>query len=67
VRAAQLNGMLCKIAAADAHCEFLPIDLPLERRYMAADGFHPGAPAYSAWAQAAARAIRRRIDELPRD
>jgi lysophospholipase L1-like esterase len=33
---------------------------------MAADGFHPGAPAYAAWAQAAAGAIRRRIGELPR-
>lgn len=67
MRAAQLDGMLRRIAAADAHCEFLPIDLPLEPRYMAADGFHPGAPAYSAWAQAAARAIRRRIGELPHD
>ena len=65
-RAAQLNGMLRRIAAADTHCEFLPVDLPLEQRYMAADGFHPGPPAYSLWAQAAARAIRRRIGEAPR-
>jgi lysophospholipase L1-like esterase len=28
---------------------------------MAADGFHPAAPAYSAWAAAAARVIRHRI------
>lgn len=67
MRAAQLNGMLRRIAGADAHCEFLPIDLPLDRRYMASDGFHPGAPAYSVWAQAAARAIRRRIGDLQRD
>ncbi|HSE13783.1 MAG TPA: SGNH/GDSL hydrolase family protein [Rudaea sp.] len=67
MRAAQLNGMLRRIADAEARCEFLPIELPLEPRYMAADGFHPGAPAYSVWAQAAARAIRRRIGMLPGD
>ncbi|HSE13628.1 MAG TPA: SGNH/GDSL hydrolase family protein, partial [Rudaea sp.] len=67
MRAAQFNSMLRRIAGADAHCEFLPIDLPLERGYMASDGFHPGPPAYSVWARAAARAIGRRVGIAPRD
>ncbi|HET7064551.1 MAG TPA: SGNH/GDSL hydrolase family protein [Rudaea sp.] len=61
MRAGQLNRMLQAIAEADACCEFLQIDFPFEPGYMAADGFHPAAPAYSAWAAAAARAIRHRI------
>jgi lysophospholipase L1-like esterase len=61
MRAKQLNGMLQAIAEHDACCEFLQIDFPFEQRYVAADGFHPAAPAYSAWAAIAARAIQRRI------
>jgi lysophospholipase L1-like esterase len=61
MRAGQLNSMLRAIAQADACCEFLPIDFPFEPEYVAADGFHPAAPAYSAWAAAAARAIRHRM------
>ena len=62
MRARQLNGMLRAIAATEASCEFLQIDFPFEHSHMAADGFHPGAPAYLVWAAAAAKAIRRRID-----
>jgi lysophospholipase L1-like esterase len=61
MRARQLNSMLQSIAEADACCEFLQIDFPFDQRYVAADGFHPAAPAYSAWAAIAARAIHRRI------
>lgn len=61
MRARQLNGMLQAIAEADARCEFLQIDFPFEQRFMAADGFHPAAPAYAAWAAIAARAIHDRI------
>jgi lysophospholipase L1-like esterase len=61
MRARQLNGLLQAIAERDACCEFLQIDFPFEESYVASDGFHPAAPAYSAWAAVAARAIRRRI------
>jgi len=61
MRARQLNGMLQAIAEADACCEFLQPDFPFEPEYVAVDGFHPAAPAYSAWAAAAARAIRQRM------
>ncbi len=53
--------MLQAIAEGDACCEFLQIDFPFEQRYVASDGFHPAAPAYSAWAAIAAHAIHRRI------
>jgi len=62
-RAKQLNQMLREIAEADPRCEFLTISFPLERGYMAADGFHPGALAYSAWARLAAAAIQARIHQ----
>jgi len=65
MRARQLNGMLQSIAEADPSCEFLQIDFPFEQRYVATDGFHPAAPAYSAWAAIAARAIQRRIGAQP--
>jgi lysophospholipase L1-like esterase len=61
MRAKQLNAMLRAIVELDASCEFLQIDFPFEQRYVASDGFHPAAPAYSAWAAIAARAIQRRI------
>ena len=61
LRARQLNNMLRKIADADDQCELLEMDVPFESRYMAADGFHPGALAYSAWGRRAAGAIRRRL------
>ncbi len=67
MRAQQLNALLQAIAEADAVCEFLQIDFPFERNYMAADGFHPSATAYSAWAAVAARAIRARIGGQARE
>jgi lysophospholipase L1-like esterase len=61
-RARQLDAMIRAIAETDRQCEYLPIEFPFERHYMAADGFHPGALAYCAWARVAAQAIRRRVD-----
>ena len=62
-RAKQFNQLLRKIAGADVQCEFLAISFPLEDGYMAADGFHPGALAYSAWAHLAAATIQARIHQ----
>jgi lysophospholipase L1-like esterase len=66
VRARQFSDLLRTIADGDPCCEFLQIEFPFEQSYMASDGFHPAAPAYSAWADVAARAIRRRIGEQSR-
>lgn len=40
---------------------YLQHDAPAERRMLAADGLHPGAPYYEIWAQAAAAQIRVRL------
>ncbi|NLN40287.1 MAG: SGNH/GDSL hydrolase family protein [Smithella sp.] len=60
-RARSFNRELKLIAERYESCEFVSIDYPLEPAYMAADGFHPGAPAYVLWAGHAADVIRRRF------
>ncbi len=59
-RARQLDLELRKVAQADAQCLWLAPQLPVTGDAIAADGFHPGAPAYAAWARTAAAAIRDR-------
>lgn len=61
VRAKRLNSALKKFAEGCNRCEFVTINFPLEAAYMAADGFHPGAPAYSIWADHVTGIIRRRL------
>jgi lysophospholipase L1-like esterase len=60
-RALQFNGALKKLAEGCEPCEFVAIDFPLDTTYMAADGFHPGALAYSLWANHLAAIIRVRL------
>jgi lysophospholipase L1-like esterase len=62
VRAKQFNDMLRKIADADNDCELIPIHFPLEEKYIAVDGFHPGAVAYAVWGRRVADTVRRRLD-----
>jgi lysophospholipase L1-like esterase len=50
-RAMELNSASKKFIKNCADCEFVTIDFPLEAAYMAADGFHPGEPAYALWAK----------------
>jgi lysophospholipase L1-like esterase len=61
-RARHFNDLLRGVVAADARCELLELQLPMQPRYIAADGFHPGADAYALWGRAAATAIRGRLD-----
>lgn len=60
-RAKMLNGELQKSVNTCDKCEMVEIDFPLDARYMAADGFHPGEPAYSVWAEHVAGIIRNRL------
>jgi lysophospholipase L1-like esterase len=62
IRAKRFNMKLKKIADEYGRCEFVSINLPLQSKYMAADGFHPGALAYSLWANHIAGIIRNRLD-----
>ncbi|WP_175720334.1 SGNH/GDSL hydrolase family protein [Burkholderia anthina] len=59
LRAKRLNAALADWAATRRGCTFLRVALPLERHLMAADGFHPGAAACSAWAAQVASAVLR--------
>ena len=45
-------------------CEVVGADFPMDLRYMAHDGFHPGPLAYEAWAGALAGQIRARRHAL---
>ena len=60
MRAKRLNDSLQDVAKQNDHCEFVSINFPPEKNYMAVDGFHPGAPAYAAWSNDLAGIIRKR-------
>jgi len=60
-RAQAFTRLLAEVAAADAACELVTPQLPLDPAYMATDGFHPGPPAYAQWGREAAAVIRRRL------
>lgn len=60
-RAARFNRAL-KIFTGSCHCcETVSIEFPPGDEFMAADGFHPGAPAYTIWAEHVAAIIRKRL------
>jgi len=59
-RAELLNRSLGDWVQRDGGCEFVEPVFPLEPGLIAADGFHPGAAAYSIWARHLAERIRRR-------
>jgi lysophospholipase L1-like esterase len=61
LRAKRFNSALKIFAESCNQCEFVTINFSLEAAYMAADGFHPGALAYSIWAKRVADIIRRRL------
>ncbi len=63
MRAEQFNTALKKFADGCNRCELVQTNFPLEDAYMAADGFHPGALAYSIWANHVAVTIRSRLAE----
>ena len=60
-RALQFNIAFKKLAEGCKPCEFVAIDFPLDKAYMAVDSFHPGALAYSLWANHLAAIIRGRL------
>lgn len=63
MRAKQLNGLMENVCNSRAYreksLEYLSVSFPLERGFMASDGFHPGLDAYRVWAEHSAATIRR--------
>ncbi len=60
-RAKRFNRALDAFARSCEACEFAALSFPMEPDCMAADGFHPGARAYSLWAARVGGIIRRRL------
>lgn len=48
--AARFDAALARLCADEPGCFHLPLDLPFEPRFVAADGFHPSEDAYAHWA-----------------
>jgi len=58
VRARKLNAIMEKMAKANDRCFFVRTPFPIDNQYIAADGFHPGEPAYALWGHHVAKLIQ---------
>lgn len=56
--AKQLNQALAIWVADQPHCQQVTLDFPMQPEYMAQDGFHPAAAAYTIWANTLADCLR---------
>lgn len=56
-QAARFDRALAGLAATTPDLSHLPLDLPHDARFVAADGFHPSPDAYREWARMLAAAI----------
>lgn len=66
-RAARFNQRLAELAQHTDRCTLLTTRLAPVAGSMARDGFHPGPPIYSLWAEDAAQAIARHRAKSPSD
>ncbi|MFZ4552416.1 MAG: SGNH/GDSL hydrolase family protein [Aquabacterium sp.] len=64
--ARRLEQALRTWVARHDDCVVADVNFPMDLRYMATDGFHPGPLAYAAWGQALAELIAQRLAEWPR-
>ncbi|WP_374256359.1 SGNH/GDSL hydrolase family protein [Aquabacterium sp.] len=64
--ARRLERALRTWAAQHDDCVVADVIFPMDQRFMATDGFHPGPLAYAAWGQALARLIAQRPAGWPR-
>jgi len=58
LRARRFNDELVRFAGRDGRCAVVSLKYPRDPSYLAADGFHPGEPAYRHWAAAVAASVR---------
>lgn len=63
-RAKRLNRIMQNIAQDNAACRFVPVIFPAEKVHFAVDGFHPGAAAYTLWADRIARIIQSELEAV---
>lgn len=60
-RAKQLDHSLRAAISSEADSVFVPLDMEGDGEMMAEDGFHPGPPVYSEWAERVVRQIDRHL------
>ena len=60
-RAKQLNKLAEQFCRQTANCSFINVPYPLDPRFVATDGFHPGAPAYQLWGEYLAEIIHEQL------
>lgn len=56
--AQQLNQALAQLTAEQPHCQQVTLNFPMQPDYMAQDGFHPAAAAYTIWANTLVDCLR---------
>ncbi len=57
VRAKKLNKIMANLVTTKEGCYFVEASFPIEQKYIAIDGFHPAAAAYSLWAEQVAKLL----------
>lgn len=57
----RFNALLQNWCRSARRAHWMGVDFPMDPRFMASDGFHPGAQAYASWARQAAPHIARGI------
>ena len=60
-RAGRFDQALEQLVAKRPGCEMVKLAFPLDQTAMAADGFHPGADVYQAWAARIAQVVKARL------
>jgi lysophospholipase L1-like esterase len=63
LRANQFNVLMSAVAESERSCIYVPIPYSGDLSAIAADGFHPGAEAYTVWGDCVAELIQRGVDE----
>ncbi|WP_158590752.1 SGNH/GDSL hydrolase family protein [Salinisphaera sp. LB1] len=63
-RAKRLNRIMRHIPQDNAACRFIPVIFPADKVYVVVDGFHPGAAAYTLWADRIAEIIQSELEAV---
>ncbi|MAD15845.1 MAG: G-D-S-L lipolytic protein [Alteromonadaceae bacterium] len=61
VRAKHLNDLAEQFCQTNPQCHFVSAPFPTDRRFIADDGFHPGALAYQLWGEYLARVLQEQL------
>ncbi|MGY0645633.1 MAG: SGNH/GDSL hydrolase family protein, partial [Paraglaciecola chathamensis] len=60
-RAKHLNALAQDVCHSQPHCHFISAPFPIDQRFIATDGFHPGALAYQLWGEYLARVLQEQL------